>query len=477
MEATIDRGTGRLTPSERLEALCDPDSLRAIRSAVQPATQLGGDMPGDGVVAAAGRVNGRPVLCYAQDRSCAGGSLGAAGAWTIVRVLELAEQARCPVVGFIESAGARMQEGVAALGGYGRVFSRIVALGHEVPQISVVCGPSAGGGAYASALTDFLIMTRSATMFLTGPTVVRAATGEDVSMAELGGPAVHERNGLCDLVAEDDREAADLARELLGYLPQNAGGAPKLVPPGAAPDAHAVGDLVPRDRRRVYDMGAVVERLVDDAHVRELSPKWARNMFTAFCRLEGQPVGFIATQPRYIGGVIDAAASKKGARFVDVCNAYGIPIVALVDTPGFMPGTRQESAAVIRHGAELIRAFSRAEVYRLTVVLRKAYGGAYITINSKELGAHFTFAWPDAEIGVMAPRSAAFVMDKRSLDASPNGHRGGRSSEADDEEQVSAVTAARRGFLDEVISPAATRSRLCWALGILADTQPPQAGS
>ncbi|HEX2086018.1 MAG TPA: carboxyl transferase domain-containing protein [Solirubrobacteraceae bacterium] len=458
MSAVLIESDELLTPLDRLLALCDPGSLQVIRSSIEPATPLRGDMPGDGVVAAAGRVAGRPVFCYAQDRSCAGGSLGAAGGWTIVRVLQLAEKARCPVIGFVESAGARIQEGIAALGGYARIFHHIVALHHRVPQISIVGGASAGGGAYAPALTDFVIMTRRAAMFLTGPAVVRAAIGEDVTIDELGGPRVHSRNGVCQLVADDEASAAALARELLAYLPQHAGGSLYPAPPGEAPLATTVGSVVPEDQRRVYDVGDVVGRIADAGSVFELSPRWAKNIMTAFARLEGQPVGVVATQPRCLGGVIDVAAAQKAARFVNTCSAYAVPLVVLVDTSGFMPGTRQEQAGVIHYGATLIRAFSESRVPRLTVVLRKAYGGAYITMNCKDLGAQFAFAWPQAEMGIMAPGPASAVIGRS---------RFTRDGQPPSEEHLTAEAAARRGYIDEVIEPSSTRARLCWALSIL----------
>jgi len=459
--AVAARHDAVMTPLERLLALCDPQSLQVIRSSIEPATPLRDELPGDGVVAAAGRVAGRPVFCYAQDGRCAGGSLGAAGGWTIVRVLQLAEKARCPVIGFVESAGARIQEGIAALGAYARIFHSIVALHHRVPQISIVCGASAGGGAYAPALTDFVVMTRRSAMFLTGPAVVRASIGEEATIDELGGPSVHTRNGVCQLVADDERHAAALARQLLAYLPQRAGGSLASAPPGDAPLAASVASVVPEDRRRVYDMAEVVERLVDGGSALELSPRWARNILTAFARLEGQPVGVVATQPRHLGGVIDAAGAHKATRFVDLCAAFGVPLVVLVDTSGFMPGTKQEAVGVIHYGAGLIRAFSEARVPRLTVVLRKAYGGAYITMNCKELGAQFAFAWPQAEMGVMAPTAASTVVEQASL---PNGGGPPRA------EHLSAAAAARRGYIDEVIEPASTRERLCWALSILRGT-------
>jgi len=376
---------GRPEPLERLETLCDPDSLELLAPADDAV----------GVRVARGRVGGRPIVCYAMDSRVAGGSVGVAEADAIVRGLRHSGQAGVPLVAFLESAGARLQEGAAALGGFGRIFSANVALCDRVPQISVITGTSAGGGCYSPALTDFVIMTREAAMFLTGPGVVREVMGEDVGAAELGGTGVHERNGVCHCVAEDSAGAIALARDLLAYLPQSAWSLPE---PGVPepPAAEDPGAVVPSDQRRVYDVREVMDALVDAGRHVEIAPRWARNIVCAFARIEGRPVGVVANQPRMLGGVLDADSATKAARFVRTCDAYGLPLIVLVDTPGFLPGTRQERGGVIRHGAKLLHAFAEATVPRLTVVLRKAYGGAYITMNSKDLGAHFSFAWPSA---------------------------------------------------------------------------------
>src|SRR4051794_13983853 len=435
-----------LTPFERIEALCDPGSVRAIRSQV-----------GDGVVGAGGRVDGRPVFAYAQDSSFAGGSLGTAHAETILRVMQLAERAGAPVVGFVESAGARMQEGLGALGGFGRIFSANVALSGRVPQISVVTGVSAGGGSYSPALTDFVVMVEGASMFLTGPGVVRDAIGEDVDAAALGGTRVHERNGVCDLVAADVPDAARAARALISFLsPAPAATAP--APPGDP------GRFVPHAPRKTYDVRNVIRSLADAGHFLELAPRWARNIVTGFCRIGGRVVAVVANQPRYLGGVIDSAASEKAARFVSTCSSFGLPLVVLVDTPGFMPGTSQESAGVIRHGASLLRAFAQADVPRLTVVLRKASGGPYIPMTSKDPGAPPTFACPQAEMGVMAARQAVGIINRRELSDAASRDELAALYAA---EHLGADTAARNGFVDEVIAPADTRARLAWGLATL----------
>jgi acetyl-CoA carboxylase carboxyltransferase component len=430
---------------------------------------------GDGVVAGLGRVDGFPVACYAQDAGFLRGSLGAAHADTIGRVMEIAERSRMPIVGFVESAGARMQEGTAALAGYARVFRRSVALSGVVPQISIVGGLAAGGACYSPALTDFVVMTREATMFLTGPGVVREVAGEEISPQHLGGCRVHERNGVCDLVAEDDRAAVELTRRLLGYLPQRGGGElsrtlsaePELADPGAA---------LPCSSRLTYDIRAVINGIVDAGSLLELGPRWARSIFTGLARCDGHPVGVIANQPRYLGGVLDVASAQKGARFVETCNSFGLPLVVLVDTPGFMPGLRQEQAGVIRFGATLLRAFAAATVPKLTVVLRKAYGGAFITMNSKDLGADLVFAWKGAEIGVMGARSAVRIINRRDWEGAADPAIAQEAlADAYAGEHLGAETAAAAGFVDEVIEPAQTRARLVSALGTLASRGSPMA--
>jgi acetyl-CoA carboxylase carboxyltransferase component len=453
-----------LTPADRLDLLCDEGSLQVIRSSVLPRRPSRRTRPGDGVVAGAGQVAGRPIYCYAQDGSFAGGSLGEAHAESIVRVIQLAGRAGVPVIGFVESAGARMDDGVAALGGYGRIFRETVVNSGRVPQITVVTGVSAGGGAYSPALTDFVIMTGESSMFLTGPGVVRQVTGEDVDAAELGGPRVHGRNGVCHFEAESDGAAALLARDLLGHLPQRSGEPlPATAPVEAAgedPSAH-----VPAAARKVYDVRDVAAAVVDGGRLLEVSERWARNMVTALCRIGGRPVGLIANQPWHLGGVIDSAAAQKAARFVDKCDEFGIPLLVLVDTPGFLPGTRQEAQGVIRHGAGLLHAFAAATVPKLTVVLRKAYGGGFITMNSKDLGADLALAWPEAEIGIMGPRQAVGIVHRREIaeaDDPEEAHDRLTAEYAD--EHLSAAVSARDGYVDEVVEPAGTRERVEAAL-------------
>jgi methylmalonyl-CoA decarboxylase subunit alpha len=466
--ALAPRPDERLTPLERLEVLCDPGSLQLLRTDVRSRRMGDGARAGDGVLAGSGRVDGRSLFCFAQDGSFAGGSLGERHADTVVRLHELAGRARVPVIGFIESAGARMQEGLAALGGYGRIFRQHVRLSGEVPQISIVCGPSAGGGCYGPALTDFVIMAGArASMFLTGPGVVSKVTGEEVDAAALGGARVHERNGVCHLAAPTEVDGALLARDLLDYLPQNSSERvmrwPAVDPPGFMPDAY-----LPGEERSVYDIRDVARALLDGGRLLEISPRHARNVVCALGRLDGRAIGVLANQPRHLGGVLDADASQKAARFVRTCNLFGLPLLVLVDTPGFLPGTRQERAGVIRHGAKLVHAFAEASMPRVTVLLRKAFGGAFIAMNSKDLGADFVFAWPSARLGVMGATQAVEIINRREIEAAGDRDRTTQAlADAYAAEHLAPGAASGDGFIDEVIPPSDTRERVAGAFASL----------
>jgi acetyl-CoA carboxylase carboxyltransferase component len=471
----LERVDEQLTPLERLEALTDPGSLQPLRTQVRSRRMGERALPGDGVLAAHGRVDGRHVYCYAQDASFAGGSLGEAHGKTIVEVLRLAGRARVPVIGFIESAGARMQEGLAALSGYGAIFREHVALSGQVPQMSIVCGPAAGGSAYGPALNDFVIMTARSSMFLTGPAVVTEVTGEDIDMASLGGTRVHERNGVCHLTAPTEVDAALLARDLLDYLPQRAGESPQV-----GPRVEALG--VPPDQavhpqpRKVYDVRRVAGALVDGGRLLEVSPRWSRNIVCALARLEGRAIGIVANQPQHLGGVLDASASQKAARFVRMCNSFGLPLLVLVDTPGFLPGSRQEREGVIRHGAKLVHAFAETTVPSVTVILRKAFGGAFIAMNSKALGADHVFAWPHVEVGVMGAEQAVGILNRREIAAAedPAIHRK-RLAGAYSAEHLHIDGATADGFIDEAIAPSSTRQRVADCLEALAGVHRPDS--
>ena len=473
--ALLERPDERLSPLERLEVLADPGSLQLLRTQVRSRRMGERAQAGDGVLAAHARVDGRQVYCYAQDASFAGGSLGEEHARSIVEVLRLAGRARVPVIGFVESAGARMQEGLAALSGYGSIFREHVRLSGLVPQISIVCGPAAGGSSYGPALGDFVIMTARASMFLTGPAVVSEVTGEVLDMASLGGPRVHERNGVCHFTAPTEVDGALMARDLLDYLPQHAGVAPQMWPTVAPPEG-AVDRAVPTQARKVYDMRHVASALVDGGRVMEVSPRWARNVFCGFARLEGRSIGIVANQPRYLGGVLDSEAAQKAARFVRTCNSFGLPLLVLVDTPGFLPGSRQESDGVIRHGAKLVHAFAEASVPSVTVIVRKAFGGAFIAMNSKALGADYVFAWPGVEVGVMGAEQAVGILNRREIAAAedPGAHRR-RLAGAYSSEHLGAEGASADGFVDEVIAPDSTRQRVASCLESLAGLHRPES--
>ena len=465
--AALERPEETLAPLERLEVLADPGSLQPLRTQVRSRRMGDRTQPGDGMLAAHATVEGRPICCYAQDASYAGGSLGEAHAHTLATTLRLAGRARVPVIGFVDSAGARMQEGVAALAGYGEVFREHVKLSGVVPQIAIVCGPAAGGSSYGPALNDFVIMTSRASMFLTGPGVVKEVTGEDVDMASLGGARVHERNGVAQLTAPGEPDAALLARELVGYLPQHREETTPLAP--AAPPRDGPPDgYAPALASKVYDVRHVAATLVDRGELMEISPRWSRNVVCALARLEGRAIGVVANQPRHLGGVLDASAAQKAARFVRMCNSFGLPLLVLVDTPGFLPGSRQESDGVIRHGAKLLHAFAEATVPSVTVILRKAFGGAFVAMNSRTLGADCVFAWPRAELGVMGAEQAAGILNRRAIAAAPDPSAHRRLlADSYAREHLDVERAAADGFIDEVIAPSATRERVSASLRLL----------
>jgi acetyl-CoA carboxylase carboxyltransferase component len=452
MSAVFDVAPEHLAARARLELLFDPGTFRPIRSAV-----------GDGVLSGSGRVQGRAVCAWAQDGAFKGGSLGSAGGETIARTIGRADALGVPVVGFPHSGGARLQEGVAALTAYAAIF-RAQALA-TVPMISVVSGPCAGGAAYSPALGDFVVMTQEAVMFLTGPKIIERVTREVISAADLGGPKVHGANGVSHMVARDDVHAAELTRELLTFLPNKVGAGSPLAPP-ADPPVGDPSELLPASDRQVYDVRDVASALLDAGALTELAPKWARNLVVGFGRVEGRAVGVIANQPRHLGGCLDAAAAEKGAWFVEMCDRFGIPLIVLSDTPGFLPGATQERAGVLRHGASLLRAFGAATVPRVTVTLRQAYGGAHIVMNSRDLGATLTLAWPDARIGVMGARQAVELVRRREIEA---GADAALLAEAYEAEHLPVRVAAAAGFVDEVVAPSETRDRIAHVLELSGD--------
>ncbi len=470
--------SGKLTARERLELLLDPESFVELDAFVTHRT-FGSDeqrVLGDGVVTGHGTIEGRLVFVYSQDFTVFGGSLSEAYAEKICKIMDLAMKVGAPIVGLNDSGGARIQEGVASLGGYAEIFLRNVLASGVVPQISVILGPCAGGAVYSPAMTDFTVMVEGTSyMFVTGPNVVRAVTHEIVDADALGGAAVHTgRSGVAHLAAVDEAEAMASVRRLLAHLPQNnLGDAPAL----ATRDPHDRMDdeldaIVPDEPARPYDMHDVIRHVVDDTAFLEIQPAWAANILVGFARLGGRAVGVVAQQPAVLAGALDIDASVKAAQFVRTCDAFNVPLVTFVDVPGFLPGVAQEHGGIIRHGAKLLYAYCEATVPKVTVITRKAYGGAYDVMSSKHIRGDFNFAWPSAEIAVMGAEGAVNIIYKDSITGAddPDTERS-RLVEAYEAEFSNPYIAAARGYIDEVILPRETRPRLIRALEVLADKQ------
>ncbi|GGQ09371.1 MULTISPECIES: acyl-CoA carboxylase subunit beta [Streptomyces] len=467
---------GRLTVRERLDLLFDPGTFREIEQLRRHrATGFGLEdrrPHTDGVVTGWGKVDGRRVFVYAHDFRIFGGSLGEAHAQKIHKVMDLALAAGAPLVSLSDGAGARIQEGVTALAGYGGIFRRNVAASGVIPQISVMLGPCAGGAAYSPALTDYVFMVRDiAQMYITGPDVVQAVTGERISHDELGGAQVHSTvSGASAFLYDTEEECLEEVRHLLSLLPSNNRELPPAVVPSdvAGRRTAALSELVPADPARSYDMRAVIEEIIDDGDLFEVHAHWATNIICGLGRLDGHVVGIVANQPASLAGVLDINASEKAARFVQTCDAFSIPLVTLVDVPGFLPGSGQEHDGVIRHGAKLLYAYCAATVPRVQVILRKAYGGAYIVMDSRSIGADLSFAWPTNEIAVMGAEGAANVVFRREIAASddPEAARAQRVKQYR-QELMHPYYAAERGLVDDVIDPAGTRQVLVDALEVL----------
>jgi methylmalonyl-CoA decarboxylase subunit alpha len=428
----------------RIALLCDDGSFLEHRSEC-----------GDGVIAGSAKVDGRTIYVWAQNVKHKGGSLGRMGGEQICNTIEMANKAGAPVVGMLHSGGARLQEGIAALGAYASIFRATSRA--RVPQISVIYGPCAGGAAYSPSLGTLVMMVgEGSQMFLTGPRVIKLVTREEVTGEDLGGPRMHRKSGVSHLEADDDASGADLIRAALSYFPGHIGGPPVRHEPREAP-AGDPSSYIPKNKRLVYDVRDVAKHLLDGGEFLEFGQRYAKNMVVGMGRIDGYPVGVIANQARYLGGVLDAASSDKGTWFVDMCDRFGIPMVVLSDTPGFRPGVRQEREAVLRRGANLLRAFSVAEVPRVTVTLRQAYGGAYIVMNCRDLGHDLTLAWPGAHIGVMGPPQAIEIVKRRELEA---GADPAQLAAEYEEEHLPVAIAAKAGFIDEIVQPAETRERI-----------------
>jgi len=477
---------GKKTARERLEVLLDKGSFAELdRFVLHQSNDFGMDtqrIPGDGVITGSGRIHGRPVFAFAQDFTVFGGSLSESYARKICKIMDLAMKTGVPIIGLNDSGGARIQEGVVSLAGYADIFLRNTLASGVVPQISAVMGPCAGGAVYSPAITDFVFMVKgSSYMFVTGPDVIKAVTHEEVSFEELGGAATHgTTSGVAHFAADSEDECLALIRELMTFLPQNNAEDPPLRPttdPADRADPE-LQSVVPDQPNKPYDIKDIVRPVLDDRYFFEVQADYAPNIVIGFGRLGGRPVGIVANQPAHLAGCLDISASVKAARFVRFCDCFNIPLVTFEDVPGFLPGTAQEFGGIIKHGAKLLYAFCEATVPKLTVITRKAYGGAYCVMSSKHIRGDANFAYPTAEIAVMGPEGAVNILYKREMDAAKNAAALKEEKTREYREKfANPYVAAERGYIDEVIEPRDTRRRLIEALDVLhtkRDTNPPR---
>lgn len=467
---------GKMTARERIEKIFDPGSFVEVGKFVEHrATELGMDKkeaPADGVVTGYGTVNGKRVYAFSQDFTVIGGSLGEMHGKKICKIMDMAMDSGAPIIGINDSAGARIQEGIDALASYGEIFKRNTHASGLIPQISAVLGPSAGGACYSPAITDFIFMTKDTSkMFITGPRVVKEVTGEEIGSLELGGTEVHtQKSGVAQFATEDEEECIEKIKELLSYLPSNCNEAPPVVDTGDDPERteESLVDIMPANYRKPYDVLDVIEKIVDNGNFLEVSANYAPNFVTAFARMDGHTVGILANQPNELAGTLNINASDKAARFIRFCDSFNIPLVTFVDVPGYMPGKDQEHGGIIRHGAKMLYAYSESTVPKITVILRKAYGGGYIGMSSSHLGADQVFAWPSSELAVMGPEGAAAIIYRKEI------------KEADDPESVkkekveeyrekfaNPYNAASKGYVNAVIEPSETRPYIIKALDAL----------
>ena len=467
---------GKLTARERILLLLDDDSFEEWDMFKEHrCNDFGMDadhIPGDGVVTGYGTVNGRLVFVFSQDFTVFGGSLSETHAEKICKVMDHAMKVGAPVIGLNDSGGARIQEGVDSLGGYADVFQRNVLASGVVPQISLIMGPCAGGAVYSPSMTDFIFMVKdSSYMFVTGPEVVKTVTHEEVTAEELGGAVTHTtKSGVADLAFENDVEALMMTRRLVGYIPGSNRDKPPVVPSVDPADRldYSLDTLVPDNPNQPYDMKELIVKMVDDGDFFELQPDYAKNIIIGFARMEGAPVGIVANQPLVLAGCLDIKSSIKAARFVRFCDAFNIPVVTLVDVPGFMPGTAQEYGGIIKHGAKLLYAYAECTVPKVTLITRKAYGGAYDVMSSKHLRGDVNFAWPSAEIAVMGPKGAVeIIFREEKNDAEKIAEREAMYKQR----FANPFVAGARGFIDDVIMPHETRKRVCRSLAMLKDKQ------
>lgn len=467
------RAAGKMTARERIEELLDKDSFQEydlfVKHEIHDFGMAGKELAGDGVVTGTGTVGGSPVCVYAQDFSVQGGSLGLMHARKITKIMDHAIKMKVPCIGINDSGGARIQEGVGALAGYGEIFYRNTMASGVIPQISVILGPCAGGAVYSPALTDFVFVVDNVSkMFITGPNVIETVLGEKISQEDLGGARVHaEITGNAHFFASDEKECFDMIKRLLALIPKNnkeRAAAEKLAEPRSV---KKIEDIIPSDPKQPYDVRDVIRAISDNSDFFEVHELFAKNIVVGFGRMNGETVGFVANQPLYLAGVLDCDSSDKAARFIRYCDAFNIPIITLEDMPGYLPGVDQEHAGVIRHGAKMLYAYSEATVPKFTVILRKAYGGGYIAMNSRHLGADFVFALPSAEIAVMGPEGAANIIFKKDI------------AEAENQDEMRKIkvqeyidkfanpyVAAGKGFIDAVIEPSETRKALIHALSL-----------
>ena len=471
---------GKMTARERLEMLLDDGSFQEVDALVEHrCTDFGMEgniIPGDGVVCGHGTIEGRAVHCYAQDFTVYGGSLGEMHGLKICKILDMAMKAGTPVIGLNDSGGARIQEGVASLGSYAEIFFRNVRASGVIPQISVIMGPCAGGAVYSPAITDFIVMVdQTAHMFITGPEVIKTVTNEEVSFEDLGGAMTHgSKSGVTHFTAGSDEEALDLTRDLIGLLPSNnLSGVPnKSLGDSAERLCESLDSVIPEDPNKPYDVNDVIEAILDAGAFLEVQADYAANIVVGFGRLDGTTVGVVANQPKVLAGCLDIDASTKAARFVRFCDAFGIPLMTLVDVPGFLPGANQEWGGIIRHGAKLLYAYSEATVPKMTVILRKAYGGAYDVMCSKHIRADYNVAWPTAELAVMGADGAVQIIHRRRIEAAGNpDEERQRLVDEYTERFANPYQAAAMGYIDDVIEPSDTRKRLIKALGMLLDKE------
>jgi len=467
---------GKLTARERIELLLDADSFEELDMFVEHrCTDFGmGEtkIPGDGVVTGWGTINGRPAYVFAKDFTVFGGSLSEMHAQKIMKVQDMALRNRAPIIGLFDAGGARIQEGVAALGGYGEVFLRNVLASGVIPQISVIMGPCAGGDVYSPAMTDFIFMVKDTSyMFVTGPDVVKTVTNEEVTAEELGGASVHTtKSSIADRAYENDVEALLQMRRLMDFLPSNNQSGVPEIPTKDSPDRvePSLDTLIPDNPNQPYDIKELIGKVVDEGDFFEIQEAFARNIVVGFGRMDGRTVGFVANQPMVLAGVLDSDASRKAARFVRFCDCFEIPIVTFVDVPGFLPGTDQEYGGLIKHGAKLLFAYSEATVPKVTVITRKAYGGSYVVMSAKHIRGDLNYAWPSAEIAVMGPKGAAEILYRAELGDAKKIQQRIKDYET---RFANPFIAAERGFIDECILPRNTRRRVVRALTMLRNKQ------